>query len=441
MSVDGFSMASLGMPKDITSAQAAITTEQGVNTGNEKVVGKIDRALNKRINNKEKAKDILRSRINKIDNRDLKDGFNKFKDILAKDKILMMKALLLKNITNKYKQKENENNKNDIERKFLNWRLLSIPREDLGKIKRIMQGISKLGTALRKPDGKTLLDEVKSIAKARETMKILYKLVKDNNAKLKIMLKRRSYDLWKERVPDIQKAKDHLEKMLKAYPLTKKMHRKMFTEPENNIVRACRNYDRYKRKKSKPISIYFMGILDTNWLIKKMNLALNMKKFYLKRLNANKDRMRKALAQWNTKVYEMMANENIGVIQNFLRGVLNKPNEKRKKLDQLGDAVKKILERNIFDKLGQEAKEQLLKATNKAVRRNNKENEDLLRDKFKLWKNLLPKLAEEDASISIQNAFRNLRSRKKRDELKQRIPKIYERFSSDLQSRYGKTRS
>ena len=53
MGVDGFSMASVGMPKDITSAQAAATTEQQVFGAEEKVVNKIDRALNKRINNDE----------------------------------------------------------------------------------------------------------------------------------------------------------------------------------------------------------------------------------------------------------------------------------------------------------------------------------------------------------------------------------------------------
>ena len=53
MGVDGFSMASIGMPKDITSAQAAATTEQQVVNADEKVVNRIDRALNKRINNDE----------------------------------------------------------------------------------------------------------------------------------------------------------------------------------------------------------------------------------------------------------------------------------------------------------------------------------------------------------------------------------------------------
>lgn len=51
MSVDGFSMSSLGLPKDITSAQVAATTEQAVLNASEKVVGKIDRALNKKIDN------------------------------------------------------------------------------------------------------------------------------------------------------------------------------------------------------------------------------------------------------------------------------------------------------------------------------------------------------------------------------------------------------
>jgi len=72
MGVDGFSMASLGMPKDITSAQAAVTTEQGVLSGNEKIVGKIDRALNKRINNDEKEENPKNKYFN--------DGFNEEDD-------------------------------------------------------------------------------------------------------------------------------------------------------------------------------------------------------------------------------------------------------------------------------------------------------------------------------------------------------------------------
>ena len=51
MSVDGFSMSSLGLPKDITSAQMAASTEQAVLNAGEKVVGKIDKVLNKRIDN------------------------------------------------------------------------------------------------------------------------------------------------------------------------------------------------------------------------------------------------------------------------------------------------------------------------------------------------------------------------------------------------------
>ena len=53
MSVDGFSIASLGLPKEITSAQVAANAEHVAQMGNEKVVGKIDRALNKKINNDE----------------------------------------------------------------------------------------------------------------------------------------------------------------------------------------------------------------------------------------------------------------------------------------------------------------------------------------------------------------------------------------------------
>ena len=72
MSVDGFSMSSLGLPKDITSAQMTASTEQAVLNAGEKVVGKIDRALNKKIDNntdEEKEK-----------NQFFEDGFQKDND-------------------------------------------------------------------------------------------------------------------------------------------------------------------------------------------------------------------------------------------------------------------------------------------------------------------------------------------------------------------------
>ncbi|MBQ3311340.1 hypothetical protein IJG72_04610 [bacterium] len=53
MALDGFSMANLGMPKDITSAQALASTEQQMAENGGKIVNKIDRALNKKINNEE----------------------------------------------------------------------------------------------------------------------------------------------------------------------------------------------------------------------------------------------------------------------------------------------------------------------------------------------------------------------------------------------------
>lgn len=76
MSVDGFSMSSLGLPKDITSAQMAASTEQAVLNAGEKVVGKIDKVLNKRIdNNTDEEKEKISS---------LKTVFKKMKKMKTK---------------------------------------------------------------------------------------------------------------------------------------------------------------------------------------------------------------------------------------------------------------------------------------------------------------------------------------------------------------------
>lgn len=57
MGVDGFSMSSLGLPKDITSAQATASMSENVVLGNaDKNVEKIDQAVNKRITDDEEKK-------------------------------------------------------------------------------------------------------------------------------------------------------------------------------------------------------------------------------------------------------------------------------------------------------------------------------------------------------------------------------------------------
>ena len=57
MGVDGFSMSSLGLPKDITSAQATASMSENVVLGNtDKNVEKIDQAINKRITDDEEKK-------------------------------------------------------------------------------------------------------------------------------------------------------------------------------------------------------------------------------------------------------------------------------------------------------------------------------------------------------------------------------------------------
>lgn len=77
MSVDGFSMSSLGLPKDITSAQVAASTEQAVLNSSEKVVGKIDGVLNKRVDdNTEEEKEK---------NQYFEDGFQKDDDDEGED--------------------------------------------------------------------------------------------------------------------------------------------------------------------------------------------------------------------------------------------------------------------------------------------------------------------------------------------------------------------
>ena len=95
MSVDGFSLSSIGLGNDITSAQAAITTEQGVQGGNEKIVGKIDRALNKRINNDEKEEGNKNQYFNdgfQEDDEDKEDEEKNEESSLNKDEKISAKA-------------------------------------------------------------------------------------------------------------------------------------------------------------------------------------------------------------------------------------------------------------------------------------------------------------------------------------------------------------
>lgn len=100
MSLDGFSISALGLPKDITSAQTAASVERNILTVNDKIVGKIDRALNKKINNEEKEENNKNKYYNDSyeeseENEEDKEDSENSSDILDsdKDKKISLKSL------------------------------------------------------------------------------------------------------------------------------------------------------------------------------------------------------------------------------------------------------------------------------------------------------------------------------------------------------------
>ena len=138
MSVDGFSMSSIGLPKDITSAQAALTSEQSINAGGEKVVGKIDRALNKKINNDEEKEDGKKNQYFNDgfkENEDENDEDNENTSIDKDEKITTQKAKSLnpsfiKDSENVLIKVNNKTNKIELYNKITNRIIESINAND-----------------------------------------------------------------------------------------------------------------------------------------------------------------------------------------------------------------------------------------------------------------------------------------------------------------------
>lgn len=137
MSIDGFSLSNFNMPKDVTSAQAALTAEQTALIANEKVVGKIDKALNKRINNDEKEEnqnnkffeDAYESDEEKDEEEKDESGVDKDEKISLKN-VRNYERFTIKDPENVEIKINTKNNKIELYNKLTNKMLESIKAED-----------------------------------------------------------------------------------------------------------------------------------------------------------------------------------------------------------------------------------------------------------------------------------------------------------------------
>lgn len=136
----------------------------------------------------------------------------------------------------------------------MRWRINCAPNKLLDNLKKIIDGTDKLEKGLRKPHNRQIFDGIKKRGDDREARNLLYKLLKGIDPKFDKRLKSRAFRTWKSKVPDTDKLRNKMTKMLHKYVTAPKPHNKLIREPQKELTDMMKQYHLLKQNKVKPLS-------------------------------------------------------------------------------------------------------------------------------------------------------------------------------------------
>ena len=136
-------------------------------------------------------------------------------------------------------------------------------------------------------------------------------------------------------------------------------------------------------------------------------------------------------------------NDNARIIQRFIKDKLRKYLDKKKLIKNGTDKLALIFKKIIFYKINDVVeKRNILTSLRNAINIGDKYKNDVLKDKFRQWRDIIPHLNKLDKINQIQNAFRtykannNLKKLKLREKLLVKIEINYENKNKKILSKY-----
>lgn len=377
----------------------------------------------------ELAKKMLLNTLRNNDKGNLLFAFSLWKHKKNQMREADLKYRLLKQLGTRTDKYSSDYWNNRLHEKFLKWRIIANPRNQLQNLHKVRDGAKKLNIGLLKKYNNDIIPRLKKQAKGDTTREALYKLLSKYDDKFNLEYLRIKFKWWRIRVGDTEKMKNELKDLANRYVVSPIGHKNLVENPKNDLVDAMKTWHELKTDKAKDIQSYCKSLL---LILQKMKNMKRIKLLHQKLAKLSVDDFLNFKAKfnlWRTNAQLLKNNESATKIQNFTKTKLADIKKKREIMNQAGDHMSQFLKLYAFNNIWLQSKEnrrrQLLVKLMKDIPEELKQ--EYLKKYFLKWWKVMRNAKEEEAANIINNKARAFRSSKKKKKLvdqKDRVEKL-----------------
>jgi len=369
----------------------------------------------------EKARIMIGNTLRNNDKMNLNYAMSRWKKKIQLIREQYLKSLLVKQIKSSQIVKAKMNNQAKLRAALLKWRAALAPVNYLDRIKQIKKGCKIFKRGLKKRDERQIFDGIYNLARKNRKKYLLEKIVEVINPNLDKYRMKECIDIWKSKLGDTQKMKNKMSNLLDDYLYSDKIHDGLITNPAKIILESMINYNKLKNEQAKKINEFTKGILLAKSNLNKMKLTLKLRKLIDKK-NKDVNYIKKmTLRRFNRNVQKIKNNQNARIIQKFIKVKLRKYFDKRKLISKGANELSTYIKKQCLLNIKEKAKQNLMnKVLKHSINTQENINQELIRNTLQKWRNIIPKIQQNEAAMKLQNLFRNFKSRQKLENLEQR---------------------
>ena len=382
----------------------------------------------------QRAKKILSNVVRSNYRKDLNYYMSTWKKKIQLIREQYLKTLLMKQIKQSQMIKEKLNNESRLRSALLKWRSKLVPIDYLDRLKQIRKGCKIFKRGLKKRDEREIFDNINALAKYNRKNNLLKKFINELNPKIAKYHLQRCIDVWKGKLGDTQRMKNKIHLLFEDYIWSDKVHEGLFKSPKEDLINIFKLYSDKKKEAADKISNLVKKINLIKAYKQKMLATLKLEKIFKNKEKALNDIKKMQFIRYYRQAQKLKNDDNSKIIQKFIKEKLRRYFNKKDLINKGANMFTIFLKRNILQNLKDKAKDNYTKNTlRNAITRQEKANEETLRNAFNKWRNLLPLLKKNDAVNKITSLLRTNKSKNIMKNLRLRMVKltnIYENYDN-----------
>ena len=345
-----------------------------------------------------------------------------------------LKGLLMKQIKQSQIYKEKINNESRLRSALLKWRSKLVPLDYLERLKQIRKGCKLFKRGLKKRDERQIFDDIRALARYNRKNKLLKKFIDELNPKLAKYHLQRCIDVWKSKLGDTQRMKNKIHLLFDDYIWSDKIHEGLFRSPKEDLINIFKQYSDKKKEAADKICNLVKKINLIKAYKQKMLATLKLEKIVKNKEKALNDIKKMQFIRYYRQAQKIKNDENSKTIQKFIKEKLRRYFNKRDLIKKGANMFNIFLRKKVLQNLKDTAKDNYTKNVLKnGLTRQEKANEETLRNAFNKWRNLIPLLKKNEASNKITSLLRANKSKNIVKNLRLRMVKItniYENYEN-----------